>query len=84
MCQSAPRHPVFLRAARIFKQTKIFKEFVGIYVFLNPPTGVHFATAIVCINYNIGFFSTQSVGTALTVMVKLRGTYAYNFSGQAG
>jgi hypothetical protein len=70
---------IFLRAARIFTLTNIFKEFVGIYVFLLLPTGIHFATAIAYIKFNIGLFATEAVGTALT----LRGSYAYNSSGQA-
>jgi hypothetical protein len=74
---------IFLRVARIFTLTKIFKEFVGIYVFLLPPTCVLFATAIAFTKFNIGLFATEAVRTPLTVKVTLRGSCAYNSSGQA-
>jgi hypothetical protein len=52
-------------------------------VFLLPPTGVLFTTAIAVNKCNIVFFSTEAVGSALTVQVALRDSYAYNSSGQA-
>ena len=72
----------FLRPARIFTLTKIFKEFVSICVFLLRPTGVLLATTIAFIKFNIGFFATEAVRTTFTVQVTLRGSYAYNSTGR--
>jgi hypothetical protein len=53
-------------------------------VFLLSSAGALFvATSIVFIKFNIGFFTTETARTALTVQVALRDSYAYNSSGQA-
>jgi hypothetical protein len=75
---------IFLTLVLILRQMDIFKEFVGICLFLLLPTGISILLWLLfAVNKcNIAFLSTEVVRTAFTVQVSLHDSSACNFSRQ--